>query len=137
MATREDGFWLVDLDGRLLDVCMIAAHARYVRDHDGMPIDVATFDRLSAGDGEWSVASSFAPDCPPARKTIDLDKLLDWITSEVYNYGHGVLPGSSFVVDAEGLLDHLRDQTGIATEEMTARFDAARVRVHGESAKAN
>jgi hypothetical protein len=63
---------------------------------------------------------------------VDLDKLLDWVTANVYDSGHGLLGPPNWVVDGIPLLDHLLEQTGLSAAEMGARFDAARRRVHGE-----
>ena len=64
-------------------------------------------------------------------KRIDLDKLLDYITSEVYDAGHGLLsPVPDWVIQAEDLITHLCEQTGLSTEEMGDKFDEARKRTH-------
>lgn len=62
---------------------------------------------------------------------INLPKLLDWITGNVYDEGHGLLGPPSWVVQTNGLLDHLCEQTGISQEKMSFMFDEARFRVHG------
>jgi len=61
---------------------------------------------------------------------IDLDKLLEHITQNCFDYGHGILPGTEFVLSATGLLDYLTEQTEMSKEEMGERFDEARLRVH-------
>ena len=62
---------------------------------------------------------------------MDFDKLLDFITGNVYDPGHGLLGPPDWAVDAKLLLDHLREQAGLSEEEMTERYDQARKRVHG------
>lgn len=70
------------------------------------------------------------------ERTINVDKLLDYVTENVYDSGHGLLsPVPTWVIDTMGLLDFVKDQLGISTPEMTKLFDDARVRVHGEGAK--
>lgn len=63
---------------------------------------------------------------------VDFEKLLDWITGHVYDEGHGLLPDTIWTLNAESLLDFLRDQTGLSKDQMREAFDRARVRVHGE-----
>lgn len=63
---------------------------------------------------------------------VDLDDILDIITSLVYDEGHGFLyPTPSWVVPAESLLDELCDKLNIPQEIMAEQFDKARQRVHG------
>ena len=61
---------------------------------------------------------------------IDLEKLLEYITQNCFDYGHGILPGTEFVISATGLLDHLTEQTDMSKEEMGSLFDKVRERVH-------
>jgi hypothetical protein len=63
---------------------------------------------------------------------IDLMPLLEYVTKETFDYGHGLLPGSSFVVDAHGLLDWLREHTKMTKDQMHDAFDQARINVHGK-----
>lgn len=62
---------------------------------------------------------------------VKLEPLLDWITSNTFDKGHGLLGSPEFVVNAVGLLDHLTSQVKISRDEMHKLFDEARVRVHG------
>jgi hypothetical protein len=62
-----------------------------------------------------------------------LEPLLDWITSNVYDSGHGLLGPPSWVIDAETILDKLRELAGISKHEMTVAYDQARIRVHGRN----
>lgn len=53
-------------------------------------------------------------------------KLLEWISSHCYDYGHGLLPGSQFVVDAKPLLERLARLAEWSDEQMTEAYDLAR-----------
>jgi len=65
------------------------------------------------------------------KDRIDLNALLDHITSTVYDYGHGLLgPEPSWVVDAEPLIAKIAELAEMTTEEMTITFDQARERTH-------
>lgn len=64
-------------------------------------------------------------------KQINLERLLEWIMASVYDKGHGLLGPPSWVVSAEGLLDHLREQTDITKEKLGFMVDEARFRVWG------
>jgi hypothetical protein len=67
-----------------------------------------------------------------AGMTVELEKLLDYITENVYDEGHGLLPGSAWVLNAASLLEYLAEQCHMTEEEMGKAFDEARIRVHGE-----
>lgn len=67
-------------------------------------------------------------------RKFELEKLLDHITENVYDAGHGLLLERQWVIDAEPMLDLIRDLLGVSTPEMTKLFDEARKRVHGEKA---
>ena len=84
----------------------------------------------------------FKPTDQAANIQVDFDALLDWITANVYDATHmGNLTGNpQWVVDvysepSGGLLDWLREKSGLTNNQMKARFDAARIRVHGPNVK--
>jgi len=63
---------------------------------------------------------------------VPLDPILDFITDNVYDPGHGFLtPQPDWNIPAESLLDRLCELANISKEEMGKRFDKARKRVHG------
>lgn len=67
---------------------------------------------------------------------VSLNKVLDFITENVYDSGHGFLyPEPNWTLDAVAILDELRDLAGLSEEGMAAAFDQARVRVHGPNVK--
>lgn len=59
-------------------------------------------------------------------KDEQFDELLEWISAHCYDYGHGLLPGSEFVVDARPLLRQMARLAGWTDEQMTEGFDLAR-----------
>lgn len=73
----------------------------------------------------------------PSTIQVDLDDLLELITRRAYDATHigGLTGHPEWVVDVFPLLDHLTDKSGLTEEQMKARFDAARVRVHGPNVK--
>ena len=62
---------------------------------------------------------------------VDLDKLLEWVTANVYDSRHGWLGAPNWVVGSKPLLDHLAQQTELTEEEMGNGYDEARYRVYG------
>jgi uncharacterized protein Smg (DUF494 family) len=66
------------------------------------------------------------------QQTINLEALLDYISGNVYDTHHGMLPEIEWVVNALDLLDYLRQSLDMSEAEMTVAFDNARVRVHGQ-----
>lgn len=54
------------------------------------------------------------------------DELLEWISAHCYDYGHGLLPGSGFVVDVLPLLANIARLQGLTDDEMRERYDRAR-----------
>jgi hypothetical protein len=69
-------------------------------------------------------------------RAVDLNWLLDYLTANVYDTGHGLLPGSPWAVDAEPMLDALAQRLEISKERLGILFDEARRRVHGTETKA-
>ena len=64
-----------------------------------------------------------------------LNPILDYVTKNCYDEGHGLDPYSDFVINAMDLLECLRELSGMSEEEMHHAFDDARVRVHGPNVK--
>lgn len=64
---------------------------------------------------------------------IDLDKLLDHITANVYDEHRGLWPDRVWVVNARSLLRAIARACNLTDDEMERRFDEARARVHSPS----
>ncbi len=55
---KPDGFYIVHLDGRRFEVCVIEGRARYCRCDDSLPIPWQAFDGFALG--TWREASLIA-----------------------------------------------------------------------------
>tara|TARA_Y100000034_G_scaffold116531_1_gene154963 strand:+ start:361 stop:564 length:204 start_codon:yes stop_codon:yes gene_type:complete len=62
-----------------------------------------------------------------------LTKLLSYITTNVYDTGHGCLYG---VVDSEGLMGCIAELVNLTPVELGKKFDQVRKQVHGEDVDA-
>jgi hypothetical protein len=70
-------------------------------------------------------------------KDVPIEPILEHITKSCYDPMHGFGGGIHicWVVDAEPLLDLLKELSGMTEDEMHHAFDDARVRVHGPNVK--
>lgn len=68
--------------------------------------------------------------------TISLDLILEYITSNTYDYWHGMGPTNEWTLDVVPFMDMLTEHLGVRSEEMGHYFDEIRYRVHGESLRA-
>lgn len=54
-----DGFYVVELNDRVFDVCVIKGVPRFARADDSKEIDIPTWDALANAEGRWWEAAPF------------------------------------------------------------------------------